>query len=102
MTDLTDERINKILLQYENKRKKERERYERIKDTEAFKVVNRNRARNHYNINKEVKKTKYNDNKELLTAKSSYNYYKKLDRVEDFKNKYPNKVKLLSDNNIII
>ena len=102
MTDLTDERINKILLQYENKRQKERERYERIKDTEAFKVVNRNRARNHYNINKEVKKTKYNDNKELLTAKSSYNYYKKLDRVEDFKNKYPNKVKLLSDNNIII
>lgn len=102
MTDLTDERINKILMQYENKRKKEKERYERIKDTEEFKNLNRSRARNHYHNNKEIKREKYNNNKELLTARSSYYYYKNRNRIEDFKNKFPNKVKILSENNIII
>ena len=102
MTDLTDERIHKILMQYENKRKKEKERYERIKDTEDFKNQNRDRARNHYQNNKEMKKDKYNKNKEYLTARSSYYYYKNSNRIEDFKNKFPEKVKILMENNLII
>lgn len=102
MTDLTDERIKSILLQYEKKRIMEKERYDRIKDTEEFKTQNRNRAKIHYNINKENKKLKYHENKELLSAKSSLNYYKKLNRIEDFKNKFPEKVKFLMENNIII
>lgn len=102
MTDLTDERIHKILLQYEKKRMKEKERYERIKDTAEFKDQNRNRARNHYHKNKELKKEKYDNNKEFLTARSSYYYYKNQNRIEDFKNKFPNKVKILMENNIII
>ena len=102
MTDLTDERINKILMQYENKRKKEKERYERIKDTEDFKNQNRDRARNHYQNNKELKKNKYNKNKEYITARSSYYYYKNSNRIEDFKNKFPEKVKILMENNLII
>lgn len=102
MTDLTDERINKILMQYENKRMKEKERYERIKETDEFKILNRSRARDHYHRNKDMKKEKYNNNKEFLTARSSYYYYKNQNRIEDFKNKFPDKVKILSENNIII
>ena len=102
MTDLTDERIQKILNQYERKRVKEKERYERIKDTDEFKSQNRNRAKTHYEKNKESKKLKYIENKEFMSARSSFAYYKRLDRLEEFKTKFPEKVKLLNERNINI
>jgi hypothetical protein len=102
MSDLTDIRIKNIINQYERKREKERERYERIKDTEEFKNKNRERARNHYNLNKDKKKEKYDNNREFMNARSSYYYYKKSDRVEQFKEKYPEKVKILMEKNISI
>ena len=100
MTDITDPKIKSIVEQYERKRMKEKERYQRIKETDEFKIKNRERARNHYNKNKEVKKQKYLDNRDFMNARSSYNYYKKINRVEDFKQKYPEKVELLSSLNI--
>ena len=100
MTDITDPKIKSIVEQYERKRMKEKERYQRIKETDEFKTQNRERARNHYNKNKEVKKQKYIDNRDFMNARSSYNYYKKINRVEDFKQKYPEKVELLSSLNI--
>tara|TARA_R110000796_G_C14253148_1_gene398877 strand:- start:202 stop:504 length:303 start_codon:yes stop_codon:yes gene_type:complete len=100
MTDITDPKIKSIVEQYERKRMKEKERYQRIKETDEFKIKNRERARNHYNKNKEVKKQKYIDNRDFMNARSSYNYYKKINRVEDFKQKYPEKVELLSSLNI--
>ena len=102
MEQLSDERINNIINQYERKRQKERERYELIRDTEDFKNKNRERARNHYQVNKEKKKEKYDKKKDFMNARSSYYYYKKRDRIELFKEKYPNKVKTLLENNIII
>ena len=100
MTDITDPKIKSIVEQYERKRMKEKERYQRIKETDEFKTQNRERARNHYNKNKEVKKQKYIDNRDFMNARSSYNYYKRINRVEDFKQKYPEKVELLSSLNI--
>ena len=100
MTDITDPKIKSIVEQYERKRMKEKERYQRIKETDEFKIKNRERARNHYNKNKEVKKQKYIDNRDFMNARSSYNYYKKINRVEDFKQKYPQKVELLSSLNL--
>ena len=100
MTDITDPKIKSIVEQYERKRMKEKERYQRIKETDEFKIKNRERARNHYNKNKEVKKQKYIDNRDFMNARSSYNYYKKINRVEDFKQKYPEKVELLSSLNL--
>jgi len=52
MSEYSEEHIKNILNQYQRKREKEKERYERIKDTEEFKTQNRERARNHYHINK--------------------------------------------------
>ena len=102
MSEYSEEHIKNILNQYQRKREKEKERYERIKDTEEFKTQNRERARNHYHINKDKKKEKYDNNKEFMNARSSYYYYKKRDKLELFKEKYPNKVNILMENNIII
>ncbi len=102
MSDLTDTRIQQILKSYNNKRVKEKERYNRIKDSEEFKIKNRERAKNHYQKNKDIKLNRYKDDKEFLTAKGSYYYYKKNDKLDIFKEKYPDKIKILSERNIII
>ncbi len=102
MEQLSDERIKNIINQYERKRNKEKERYNLIKDTDDFKNNNRERARNHYHLNKDKKKEKYDNNKEFMNSRSSYYYYKKLNKLDIFKEKYPNKVKILSENNINI
>lgn len=102
MTDLTDDRIQNILNQYERKRIKEKERYNRIKETEEFKEGNRNRAKVHYEKNKESKKINYQQNKEFMSARSSYQYYKKLNRLDEFKEKFPEKVIILNEKNITV
>lgn len=102
MEQLSDERIKNIINQYERKRDKERARYLLIKDTDEFKSKNRERANNHYQNNKDKKKEKYDNNKDLMNSRSSYYYYKKHDKLDLFKEKYPNKVKTLMENNIII
>ncbi len=103
MSEITDsERIQKILQQYERKREKEKERYQLIKHTEDFKTKNRQRAKMHYENNKNIKKEKYENDKDFLNAKSQYYYYKKTDNLEKFKNKYPHKIELLKTRNLII
>ena len=102
MEQLSDERIKSIINQYERKREKEKARYLMLKDTDEFKSKNRERANNHYQNNKDKKKEKYDNNKEYMNARSSYYYYKKKDKLDLFKEKYPNKVKTLMDNNWII
>tara|TARA_R110000782_G_scaffold148703_2_gene241433 strand:- start:39 stop:350 length:312 start_codon:yes stop_codon:yes gene_type:complete len=102
MSNITDpERIKKVLEQYEKKRLKEKERYQLIKDTDEFKVKNRERASNYYEKNKQNKKDKYDQDKDFLGARSQYYYYKKNERLDIFKEKYPNKVELLSQRNIV-
>ena len=102
MTITDTERIQRILNAYEKKREKEKERYQLIKDTEDFKMKNRQRAKNHYEHNKEKKREKYENNKEYLNARSQYYYYKKTDRMDIFKEKYPHKIELLQSKNMII
>jgi len=102
MNNLTDERIKKIIEQYEKKRNREKERYQLIKDTEEFINQNRERARNHYQNNKDMKKEKYNNDKEFLNCKASFYYYRKINKLDLFKEKHPEKVKVLSDRNIIV
>tara|TARA_R110000782_G_C14592298_1_gene389935 strand:+ start:60 stop:371 length:312 start_codon:yes stop_codon:yes gene_type:complete len=100
MSEINDSaRIQKIIQQYETKRAKEKVRYNLIKDTEDFKIKNRQRAKDHYVLNKNIKKEKYESDKEFLSAKSQYNYYKKLDKIDIFKEKYPHKIEILSQRN---
>ena len=102
MTITDSERIERILKQYEKKREKEKERYQLIKDTEDFVMKNRQRAKDHYERNKDKKRDKYIDDKDFLNAKSQYYYYKKTNRLDIFKEKYPNKIEILKSRNINI
>ena len=102
MTITDTERIERILKQYEKKRAKEKERYQLIKDTEDFKSKNRQRAKNHYEQNKDKKRDNYENNKDFLNARSQYYYYKKTDRLDIFKEKFPHKIEILQSRNINI
>ena len=93
----TDNEIQRILKLYKQQREKNREKYEKIKDTEEFKLKNRARAKEHYHNNKHLKQNAYQNDKEFIKCRNSYNYYKKQDRVEEFKNKYPEKYMMLID-----
>ena len=98
MENYSDEEILKVLKAYENKRLREKEHYDRKKDTEEFKKKNRANANKWYHKNKEIKKDIYQNNKDLVLAKASYNYYHKLDRVAEFEVKFPQKYKLIKEN----
>ena len=79
METYTEEQIQHILKLYKQHRQKEKERYDKIKDTEEFKIKNRARAKKHYEENKHVKKN----------------------RVEDYKEKYPERYQMLIDANYL-
>jgi len=101
MNDFTDSEIEQILSLYKAQKIRNKERYQKIKDTEDFKQKNRARANQHYHENKEMYKKRYDENKELSKAKSSFYYYKKQDRLDEFLelDKHREKVELLKKNN---
>lgn len=101
MENYSEEQIHRVLKAYENKRQREKEHYNRKKDTEEFKKKNRANANQWYYKNKEIKKNIYQNNKDLVLAKASYNYYFKLDRVAEFEVKFPQKYKLLQENHYL-
>ena len=99
--EYTEDEIQHILKLYKQNKEKNKANYDKIKDTEEFKQKNRARAKAHYHENKELKKNAYIQNKELIKARSSYNYYKKRERVEEFKEKYPDRYEKLVHVNYI-
>ena len=101
--DLTAEQIARVLTNYKNKRIRETNYYHNVtKNKEEFKLKNRQRAKDHYaNGYKEKKKENYENNKEFQQAKSLFNYYKKNDKIDKFKEKHEPKYKILLDKGII-
>ena len=85
----SEDKVRKILESYKKKAGKDKERYARNKESPEFMEQNRVRAREHYENNKEKKKDAYLNNKETRKAKCLMNYYKKQDRLEEFKEKHP-------------
>lgn len=100
-SEFTESQINKILNDYKNRRIRDKVRYETIKDNEEFKIKNRERAKLHYIQNKDKRKEKYIENNDFMKARNSYYYYKKKDKLDDLKIKYPERWQLLLDNNYI-
>jgi hypothetical protein len=99
--EFDETQINKILNDYKNRRMRDRIRYETIKDNTEFKIKNRERAKLHYEQNKDKRKEKYIENNDLMRARNSYYYYKKNDKLDDLKIKYPDRWQLLLDNGYI-
>jgi len=91
MFDYSEEQIEKILIQYKNKKEKEKVRYDLIKDTEEYRNKSRERAKKNYMETKEIRKEKYNNNKFMNLSKNSFYYYNKKDNIEKFKLKYPDR-----------
>ena len=98
MENYTTEEIQRVLKAYANKRQREKEHCDKIKDTQEFKMKNREHVKQWYHKNKEIRKQLYENNKDIVLARASYNYYFKLNRVEEFKVKYPEKYKILQEN----
>jgi len=98
---LSDKQISNIIEAYNKRREYEKQRYHNIKDTDDFKMKNRARAKAHYELNKEKKLQKYQDNKDILNAKSTYRYYKNIDKLDFFKEKKSEKYELLKSINFI-
>ena len=96
--DLTDENIQLILKRYKNKQIKDKERYQVNKTDPEFMMKNRQRAADHYSNNKHLKQIYYEKHGELKKARSLVNYYTKLGRLDDFKQKYPERWELYSAN----
>ena len=84
----SEEQIQKILQNYKNKRDRENKYYQNVtKNNDDFKIKNRQRAKTHYDrVGKDMKKESYQKNKELLSAKSLYNYYQKRNNIDSFNN----------------
>jgi hypothetical protein len=88
--------INKVLEQYERKRALAKIRYHLVKDSDEFKLKNRQRAKDHYDKNKSVKKDRYAADSEYLKAKAQFNYYKKNDKLDFFIDKYPDRMDMIN------
>ena len=101
--DLTAEQIARILTNYKNKRIRENKYYHDVtKNKEEFKIKNRERAKAHYeNGYKQKKRENYTNNKDILKNKALYNYYKRNDKIEVFKEKHEDKFKMLSEKGLI-
>jgi len=95
MSDISDIEIQKIVSMYKSQRQKDKERYEKIKNTEEFKMKNRARAKAHYEKTREIRQQKYINERDTRLAKNSYYYYKRSNNLEVFKEKHPEKYELL-------
>ncbi len=99
---MDEEAINRVILQYKKKKEKEYNNYHnKNKLNPEYMQKNKERAKNHYNLNKENRKDSYNNNKELVKARSSFYYYKKNNKLDKFKEKFPHHVETLIKYNII-
>jgi hypothetical protein len=102
--DLSPEQIDKILANYKKKRERENKYYHDVsKNNEEYKFKNRERAKAHYDkAGKDMKKEKYESNKQILQIKSLFNYYKKNDKIDVFKEKHEEKYNILVEKGIIV
>ena len=101
--DMTPEQIARVLTNYKNKRIRETNYYHNTtKNKEEFKIKNRQRAKDHYeNGYKDKKKENYANNKDILKTKSLFNYYKRNDKIDLFKEKHEDKYTLLIESGFI-
>lgn len=104
MTDFyNEEKINKIIELYKKNRERDRKKYEKKKDDPAFIEQNRARAKAHYDAHyKDVKKDKYIKNQDFIKAKSLFYYYRRTNRIDEFKIKFPDKVQLMETHGFVV
>lgn len=99
---MDEEKINHIIEQYKLKKEREYNNYHNVyKLNEDYMIKNKERAKAHYELNSDKRKSTYKENSEFVKARSSFNYYKKTNNIAKFKEKFPERVKLLSEVGIL-
>ena len=100
--EFTTEDYKRIIEKYQNNKKTQREYYHKVrKNNEDFKNKNKERSNNYYNNNKEKYKENYVKKQEYVKSRNLYNYYKKRDNLDVFKEKHPEKYDLLVERKVI-
>ena len=90
--DLSNEQIEKVLEKYKKKLQYDRDRYHNVKKLDStFMEKNRQRARNHYETNKDKRKEYYMNNRENKKLINQFYYYNRLNKLDVLKDKYPDK-----------
>lgn len=88
--DLSNEQIEKVLEKYKKKLQYDRDRYHNVKKLDStFMEKNRQRAKNHYETNKDKRKEYYMNNRENKILINKFYYYNKLNKLDVLKDKYP-------------
>ena len=89
--------VMKAMQRYETEKKKRYEKYHTVlKYDPTFIAKNRENAKNHYYKNKTEGSTTYKQSPETAKAKNLFRYYQRLNRVEDFQTKHPDKWQLIN------
>ena len=91
----TDDELSHILSQYKKHRKRVKEYYEKIKDTDHWKQMNNANAKKHYEKNRHIVRERYYKDAEYNRAKSSYYYYRRMGRQKEFVVKFPGRMEML-------
>ena len=89
--------INKIIENYKKNKIKRDNKYKEKKEEPEFKENNKKRCKEYYDKRKDSFKQSYEANKDLRKNKALFNYYKKLNRIDDFIKRKPEIVKALRD-----
>jgi FMN-dependent NADH-azoreductase len=86
--DISDEVVHRLIQAYKKKLETDKIRYHNIvKVNPDYMEKNRVRAREHYKKNKDKKKEYYQNNRDVNISRNSYYYYKKINKLEQFKEK---------------
>tara|TARA_R110002096_G_scaffold211263_1_gene398750 strand:+ start:1443 stop:1838 length:396 start_codon:yes stop_codon:yes gene_type:complete len=100
--EYTDDKIKSIITQYKKKRERENKMYhEELKHDENWRKKNNDKSKDYYKINKEAVRKKYLSDNEYIKIRNLYRYYLRCNRVQDFKDKYPEKYMYLENRGYI-
>lgn len=102
MESMSDEKIQKIISVYKKQRDRDKKRYDVRKNDPVFMEKNRERARLYHKTHRDSRKQHYEKNIEYVKARNLLNYYKANNRIEEFKNKYPKRIELLSQYGVVL
>ena len=103
MTDIPEteiydnEKIHKIIDLYKKSRARDKLKYDKRKSDPVYVEQNRQRSRAYYIKNKESKQNEYAQNQDFRKHRSLFNYYKYNDRLDEFMDKYPDRVTFLQE-----
>ena len=90
LSAFTDKEINTAIMRYTYTRNYQKEyKKNKYNTDEDYKKKIMEKSKNYYENNKDKKKDYYQKNKELIGAKRKFNYYKKLNKMDVYIEKYP-------------